>query len=289
MEYLDSSFQEEDLYLEGKYVPGVQYVSTTFEYPEEEVTALGYVATIASAEDAPLKGSFEINRFVVSSEDPITGKFVDGLSGHLNYSDDRSYVFESGLIESYSVSCTLDEIPSINCSLQTWGNVGGYVGDVGGVKEEGDILIPSPGDVEIFIDNCAGGSDLNVGTNAVRSFEYSIEIDWEAIRVLGNQNPADFFVRYPIYLRAYIEIELNDFVPPNFIDTLCKPIYKDLTLNINNCSPLCEEKTLIRRFSLPAAKLVDYDQYSDIDDVLVATLGFKSTIQSIASIGKLLS
>ena len=275
--------------MEGHYVPGVQYVSTSFEYPDEEVTALGFTATIASAPDAPLKGTFELNRFIVSSEDTLTGRFVDGVSGHLNYSNDRSYVFETGLIESYSVSCTLDEIPSVNCSLQTWGNVGGYIRDAGHEREEEDLVIPSPGDVEIIIDNCAGGSDLNVSTNAVRSFDYSIEIDWEPIKVLGNQNPADFFVRYPIYLRAYIEIELNDFVPPNFIHTLCEPIYKDLILNINKCSPFCEEKTLIRRFSLPNAKLVDFDQYSDIDDVLVATLGFKSTIQSISSVGSLLS
>ena len=248
MDYLDSSFQEEELYLEGQYIPGVQYVSTSFEYPEEEITAMGFVATVASTEDAPLKGTFEVNRFIVSNQDLITGQFPHGLSGHLNYSNNRSYVFETGLIESYSVSCTLNEIPSVNCSFQTWGNVGGYVGDLGGEKNEGDILVPSPGDIEILIENCQGGSDLNVGTNAVRTFEYSIEIDWEAIKVLGNQNPADFFVRYPIYLRAYLEIELNDFVPPNFIDTLCSPIYKDLTLNVNNCSPLCEEKTLIRKF-----------------------------------------
>ena len=94
-QYLNSSFQEEELYIQGQYLPGVQYVSTNFEYPEEEVTALGYTATIASAEDAPLKGFFESNRFIVSTEDPITGHFPEGLSGHLNYSDNSIFVILS--------------------------------------------------------------------------------------------------------------------------------------------------------------------------------------------------
>jgi hypothetical protein len=288
MDFLNSSFQEEQLYIKGMELPGVQSVNTTFEYPEEEVTAMGYSATIASSQNAPLKGGLEINRFIVCKEDPITGMFEGGMSGHLNYSDNKSFIFQSGLIENYSVSCTLDEIPSVNCEIQTWGKVGGYIGEVESKPNEEELVVPSPGDIDIVIDNCAGGSNLNAETNAVRTFDYSIEVDWQAIKVLGNQDPADFFVRYPIYIRAYLEIEINDFVPPDFIDTLCQPIYKDLTLRINKCSPMCEEKSLIRQFSLPNAKLVSFDQYSDIDDVLVATLGFKSTIQNIGSVGKLL-
>ena len=50
MDFLNSSFQEEQLYIKGMELPGVQSVNTTFEYPEEEVTAMGYSATIASSQ-----------------------------------------------------------------------------------------------------------------------------------------------------------------------------------------------------------------------------------------------
>ena len=143
--------------------------------------------------------------------------------------------------------------------------------------------MPAPGDIEIQVTDCAGGHELNLTTNAVRSFEYNINIDWEAITTLGSANPCDFFPRAPIVVEAIITVELNDFVPPDFSEQICQPIYKELTLRINKCKQDCDDDdVLIRKFIVPNGRLMEYNNFSDIDDVMLVEMVFRSTTTPVS-------
>ncbi len=294
MSYKNYSFESQKLYLSGQYVPGIQYVESSISSPVEDPLALGYVTPIADSEEGFVNGEFTANRLLVSTEDPITGFFGEGTSGHLRYTDNNAYIFETGLITEYACSCQVDEVPTLDFSLSTWGktftSISGY-GDQPGPEEneEGVLFVPAAGDIEIEIVNCVGGHDLDLSSNAVTRFDYNIEIDWQQIAVMGNRDPAGFYVRYPIEVNSTIEFEINDFVAPDFIKFVCDPVIKDLELRVYGCDITCDgERKLLRKFKLPSARMVDYTQYAGIDDVLMGEIVFQSSNRNINSLSELL-
>ena len=295
MSYKNYSFEDQKLYLSGHYVPGVQYIESSISTPVDDPLAVGWETPIADSEQGVLNGEFSASRFLVSTEDPVTGFFENGTSGHLRYTDNNAYVFETGLITDYVCSCSVDEVPTLDFSLSTWGktftSITGY-GDQPGPEddEEGSLFVPSVGDLEIEITNCAGGHDLDLSSNAVTKFEYRIDIDWQDLAVMGDRNPAGFFVRYPIQVNATIEFEINDFVSPDFIKFLCTPVIKDLELRVYGCDITCSgPRSLLRKFTLPAAKMIDYTQFAGIDDVLTGEIVFQSTSRNITNLSSLLT
>ena len=295
MGYKNYSFEAQNLYLSGQYIPGVQYVESSFKTPVDDPVVMGFLTPIADSEEGPINGEFSANRLLVSTSDPVTGYFPNGVSGHLRYSDDNAYIFETGLITEYTCFCTLDEVPTLDFTLNTWGKVftsiSGY-GDQPGEEEvdAGHIFIPSAGDLEIEIINCEGGHDLDLSTNAVTEFEYRVDIEWNSIDTMGNRDPAGFFVRYPIEANATIEFEINDFVSPDFLKSLCSPVIKDIVLKVYACDITCGgERELLRSFTLPAAKLIDYNQYAGIDNVLMGEVIFRCSSRNINTIGAALS
>lgn len=293
MTYENSDFSDQAVYISGQFLPGLQSVNTTFEFPEENELGLGYSTPVANELDGNIQGEFSTSRLLVSDADPVTGHFANGVSGHLRYQPDKAYVFETGLITRYSATCELNEVPSLDFTMETWGKFFTSVptiGDQPGPEEEYDVdlYLPSAGDVAIEITDCGGGSQLDLKTNAVRSFEYDIVIDWEPINTLGNVLPQGFYIRYPITVDAIITIELNDFIEPDFLTKVCQPIQKDITLKVNACAVGCEEtKQLLRKFYVPDARLLEINNFADMDDVLMAELVFRSTITNIVNIGAL--
>ena len=295
MSYDNYTFDEQSVYISGILVDGVQSVTTNFQYPAVEENSLGYLTPVATSMDGLMEGEFSASRLLVGSGDTLTGHFSDGVSGHLRYSPEHAYVFETGLISSYSCNCEINELPTLDFTMKTWGKVFGSitgVGDQPGPESNlnQELYLPSAGDIEIEVKDCAGGHQLDISTNAVRSFEYNIDLDWTPLSTLGSQNPQGFFVRSPIEVEAVITLELNDFIPPDFLNSLCNPIFKEITLKVNSCSTDCaDSKRLLRKFVLPNGKLVALNQFSDMDDVLLAEVIFKSTNTSAGKVGELVS
>ena len=287
MSYDNYTFDEQEVYISGVFLDGVQSVATNFAYPLKDELSLGYRNPISDALDGELNGDFSVNRLVVSQEDPVTGYFEEGVSGHLSYGENSAYVFQTGLISHYSCTCEINEIPQLDFTMETWGKVFGtpdVEGSMAGpeVNNNYDIFLPSPGDLEIQVTDCAGGHILDLTTNAVRSFEYNINVEWEPLTTIGSQNPRGFFPKTPVVVEAILTIELNDFIPPNFMEEICQPIYKHLTLRVNACKTDCAApSTLIRQFIVPNGRLVEVNNFSDIDDVLITELVFRSTSTSV--------
>ena len=296
MSYNNSTFEEQSLYLSGIYMDGVQSVSTTVDFPDEDYLSLGYTTPVASEIDGVLAGECSANRVLVTEEDILTGCFPQGVSGHLRYTPDSAYVFETGLITDYSCRAEINEIPELDFTLQTWGKmfttITGY-GDQPGpeTNENYETFLPNPGDITMQVTDCAGGHELNLTSNGVRSFEYNIRLEWNEVNTLGASSiPQGFYVSYPIEVEAIVTAEINTFIEPNFLKKLCQPIYKELTLNINKCARDCPESPqLLRKFVVPNGQLLSYSNFSDMDDVLVVELIFVSKITSVYGLGKLLS
>ena len=122
MTYDNYTFDDQEVYISGVFLEGVQSIATNFTYPLEDDLSLGYRGPIAEGLDGgDLNGDFSANRLLVVQEDPVTGYFEKGVSGHLRYSPERAYIFETGLISNYSCTCELNEIPMLDFTMLTWG------------------------------------------------------------------------------------------------------------------------------------------------------------------------
>ncbi len=294
MTHNNSSFEEQSLYLSGVYIDGVQSIASNIDFPSEDYLSLGYTTPVASAIDGVLEGEFSANRVLISEEDILTGCFPQGVSGHLRYTPESSYIFETGLITDYSCRAEINEIPELDFTLQTWGkmftSITGYGEQPGSeTNHDYDTFLPNPGDITMEVTDCAGGHELNLTSNGVRSFDYNIRVEWNEVSTLGSSSvPQGFYVSYPIEVEAIVTVEVNTFIEPNFLKKICQPIYKKLTLNINKCDPDCgDSPQVLRKFVVPNGQLLSYSNFSDMDDVLLVELVFVSKITSIYGLGAL--
>jgi len=293
MTYDNHTFEDQELYLSGMFLNGVQSYYSTFTLPDEDVMALGYTNPVAGAPDSNLAGEVSINRLIVGAEDPLTGFFEGGISGHFNYDEGSSYLFDQGYISNYNCICAVNEIPELNTILETYGTMKGSIvgeGDQPGPEDPNadNLVITAPGDLSLEITNY-NGPQIDLSTNAVQSFEYNIIIEWEPLYSVGSLKPQGYMTRGPVLVETILTVELNDSVPPDFSSLICTPNLKDLTIKIRKCDSGCGEAETIRKFVAPCSKLIEYTQISSIEDVLIVEMVFKSTTTSVAKLGEIVS
>ena len=80
-----------------------------------------------------------------------------------------------------------------------------------------------------------------------------------------------------------------DFESPDFRNSLCSPVVKNVLINLNKCDTGCNEGELLRSFRISPAQLIDFNQYSNTDDVLMGQVTLKGlgyNIQSVKNIFK---
>jgi len=294
MSYDNHPYEDQELYISGMFLNGMQSYYSTFSLPDEDIMSMGYTQPIAGTPTAPLEGEVVIERLIVEKEDPLTGFFEGGISGHFNYDSSSSYLFNLGYISNYSCSCAVNDMPELNTTIRTFGEMKGSItgyGDQPGTEAANtpELFMVAPGDISVDITNYAGGPELNLNTNAVKSFDYNINIEWEPLYCLGSFTPQGFINRGAAIVDVVLEVELNDSVPPDFTSLVCSPTMKNLVFNIRKCNAACDDGEIIRTFSAPCAKLIDYSQISDLGEVLTLELYFKSTSTSIGNLGEIVS
>ena len=287
MSYENYNFDNQNVYLSGQFIQGVQSVSTNFEYPEKEVFGAGYSGPLARSEEGEINGDFEITR-IVTEEDPISGFFEQGIDGYLNYGNQKAYTFETGIIDRYSFNAEVGSIPTIDTNFQIWGEVKTQFDYPPDPKEEINIPIISNGDIEVVLENCLGGHPFNASSELITSLSFDIDINWKPIMQMASIRPAGFIAVQPTVVVFDLSFEVNDFESPDFEKTLCLPILKNITINIKDCSINCKDpsKTL-RSFTIPQAQLIGYNQDSSMDGPLMGHATFRCTTLNPSTLHKI--
>ncbi len=296
MAYDNHPFEEQELFLSGVYLEGVQGVTTNWSLPDDDIMSLGFVTPIAGTPNSNFEGEVTINRLVVSSEDPLTGFFNQGVSGHYKYGDDYAYLFDQGYITNYSCICETSEIPQLDTTLKTFGTIKGsapgYVDQPGPeTYPNNTIYLPNVGDVKLEITN-HNDSDpkIDISTDLVEAFEYTVDVDWEPLYGVGSLNPLEYYNRGAAVVQAVITLDINKTVTPDFHSLICSPTLKDISLTIFSCGDNCDdEKTVVRKFTTPCAKLVEYNNIATNLEVLTAEIVFKSVNTPVTQLAEILS
>ena len=293
MKYDNHPFSEQEVFIEGVFLEGVQSALSNFVLPDEDVMALGYVNPVAGAPDEALQGEVTVNRFIVSDVDPLVDYFVGDFEGHFNYDEENVFVFKKGHMTDYSCYCTINEVPELNASFKIFGNMEGVAKTAAIVEDNPvtNIYLPAAGDLKLQITDIAGGTTIDVDTNAVQSFDYRIQMDWQPLYTVGAVEPQGYLLNGGALIETIVEIELNDSIPPNFQALVCSPVLKDLVLEAKACGSQCEkgDEKVVRRFSSPCSKLIEYNQLGGVGEVLTAEIVFKSNSTSLAGLKALVT
>ena len=271
---------QQQVYMFGERLRGVQSCTASWSAPETYVNSIGVAGgTIGTTVEESLRADFEVERLMITPHDPLVNLFDStDLSGEIHYgSGSDNFAFNGGFIGAYSCSCAVGEIPSLNFSITAYGESGGSVASLGRSAEVDDtIIIAHPGSISLDVDGHA--------SNAIQSFEVSINIDRSPVNVIGQLTPAHFITTFPIEVDCQFTLNVQDYESSSLFDFVCNPKKQNLNFQFMDCANQQE----VRKFFIPSAKLVDYSQTALVNSDLQATFTYKSLVTNIQNIKKIL-
>jgi hypothetical protein len=269
----------QNVYIKGERIRGVQSCSGGWTAPETYVNALGYDGGfIGNVVEESLQANFDVERLMISPHDPITSLLADEqMSGEVAYGDGKNFAFNGGFITSYSCACAIGEIPSLNFSLLAYGQSGGSVPAEARTPELDDsIIIAHPGSILLDVDGFE--------TNRIQSFEVSVNIERTPYNIIGQLQPSEFIMQFPIQVDCTFSMHVDDYESSNMHDFVCTPKEQNLNFAFKDCASGDE----IRRLFVKQAYLMDYNQSGGIGEPLEANFTYKSNLNSIENLRKTL-
>lgn len=270
----------QQVYIFGERLRGVQSCTASWSSPEVYVNSIGVEGgLVGTTIQESLRADFDVERLMITPHDPIIDYFeTTDLSGEIHYGDSsNNFAFNGGYISSYSCSCAIGEVPSLNFSVVAYGNSGGGAASLGRGKEADDtIVIANPGSISVDVEGYA--------SNAIQSFELSIAVDKTPVNVIGQLSPAHFIPSFPVEVNCQFVLNVQDYESSQLFDVICSPKKQDINLVFMDCDRSKE----VRRFFLPDSKLIDYSQAALINQGLEATFSYKCLVNNLANIKKLL-
>ncbi len=281
-------YADQKVFISGMELAGVQSSEGNYGLPIEPIQSLGIQGGINEDPGVQnLEANFTVDRIVVTNEDPLTGFFVDdilGISGHLIYDEDKAFAFDRGFIDTYTSSCSINQIPTLDFSMTVFGGAIGAEGVPTGrsVAKNNPIYIARPGDISLNV----SGAD----TNRIQSYNYSIEIPRRPLKYLGSEwSPQGFIIDYPIPVNVSFVMEVDDYKGQKFLDMICKEHRQDLEIVLNDCKNTCGLGSGIRTFRAPQARLINYNQIGSIEQALTATVEYRAYVTNITGIKNLIN
>lgn len=269
---------QQEVYINGERLRGVQSCEASWSAPESYVNAIGIQGgTVGTTVDDIVQAEFNVERIMVSPYDPIVNLFDSTtINGEIDYGDGGNFAFREASINNYSCSCAVGELVSLNFGITAYGRSGGVPSGSGKGNELDDtILIPSPGSIIVDVD----GHE----TNAVQSFDFQISLTRNPIVLTGSNAPQHYIVEYPIQVDCQFSLIIDDYKSSDMLDFICEPKSQNLNLRFADCGSGED----VRRFFIPNAKVIDYRQAGSIEDRLNATFTYKSLIRDISDLKKI--
>ena len=202
---------DQSFYINGTQISGLSSLDASYSIPTEDNNFLGYVGPADLIQNAPGVGKFSFQRVMISSDEPITDLIASptGFDGGLQFNS-QSVNFQSGYIDSYSCTFSVDSLPQSTVSISAYGEVGKAVDISKNPNPQTNYFIPSSSGVTIDFD----GRE----TNRVLSFSFSLNTENRPYYKIGSIFPAEVVPGTPIKQNFNIELEVDDFQTRNVYD-----------------------------------------------------------------------
>jgi hypothetical protein len=195
---------EQSFYINGLQMSGVSSLDASYSIPAEENNFLGYVGPADLIQNAPGVGNFSFQRVMMSSDEPITELLLmeEGFDGGVEFNS-QEINFQSGYINSYECSFSVDSLPQSTVSISAYGEVGPFVVKQKNPVNQRELFTPTSSGISIDFD----GRE----TNRVLSFSFSMNLDHSPVYKIGSIFPCEVVLGTPIRQNFSIEIEVDDY------------------------------------------------------------------------------
>jgi len=150
------------------------------------------------------------------------------FSGIMNYGS-KSFIFTEAYMETYSASCGIGEIPSINASATVFGQFG--TGELGAVPTNvpaSDLNIASYNSMEVDLDE--------FNTNRMLSFSVEIATPRVPLYAVGLDVPTGVIAGTPVEVNVNFVLDIDDYEIKNMRLVPEETVFRNakITLNKNN-------------------------------------------------------
>jgi len=160
---------EQTIVVNGYALSGVTNIDGSYGISEKPIKVAG-VGFIDALIEKPLEGNFSISRQMVGFdpllETNVLGKYSfdeNNLSGVILYDDNRKgFGFKNGRINSYSISCSVGQIPEIQTDITVYGELGKNVMKTNSYELKSDHMSSFDGDYVFYTNSL--GRVLDAGT-----------------------------------------------------------------------------------------------------------------------------
>ena len=201
---------------------------------------IGYNGDPDFIQDSPASANFSFSRAVISSEKPITDLIQDtGFDGSIEYNG-KFLNFQSGYLDSYSITFSVDSLPESSVGISVYGEMGANVPVSPQRPNQTEFFIPSSSGISL---NCDGRE-----TNRVTNFSLAISPRREPVYKIGSIFPCEVSYITPINNSFSVEMDVDDYESRNVYDYIRTGIHtKNIQISlIDQCD---KTKTIVYSFN----------------------------------------
>ena len=252
---------DQEFHINGLQVSGVSSLNASYNIPTENNDYLGYVGPAEFFQNAPGVCTLSFERSMITDDKPITELIgsTSGFDGGLSFNS-KNFNFQSGFINSYQCSFSVDSIAESSISISAFGEVGPNVEIKKNTQTQNELFIPTSSGINI---ECDGRE-----SNRVLSFSFNTQIDNEPIYKIGSIFPCEVMVRTPLKQSFSIEMEIDDFDAKNVYDYMRTGIHlEDIRVTLKSqCGSQKEVEYLFKNAHLLSQKInTDADNNTKVE------------------------
>lgn len=224
--------EAESLTINGSGIQGIESISANYNSVAQPISNLG-ISEIQFAPQGPQQANLSVNTLLTHTISPsspapfaelmynFTGK--SPFSGVVNHGT-KKFIFTEGYMETYSLSCSIGQIPSISTSSVIYGEFGTGELTMPVDNYPGEINIPSYSSMEINLDTFT--------TNRVLSFDIDVATPRVPLYAVGLDTPTGVIAGSPIEVNVNFSIEPDDYEIKNMRFVPDQTIFEDVTITL---------------------------------------------------------
>ena len=229
--------EAESIAINGSGIQGVQSVSANYSSVAQPLRNLG-INSIEFVPEGPQTASLDVDTLLINTLSPSapasSAEIMQNFTGDLAFSGvvnhgTKNFIFTEGYLETYSVSCSIGEIPQVSTSSVIYGEFGtGTLVDVPADNYPSTLNIPSYSSMEINLDT--------FNTNRVSSFDVNIATPRVPLYVVGSDVPTGVIAGTPVEVNVNFALEPDDYEIKNMRLVPDQTVFQNtvITLKKNN-------------------------------------------------------
>lgn len=212
--------ENQHFYIDSKEVLGIQDFSFNYDLPIDQIRYLG-METVTFAQTRPVTAEITLNKLMIDADNFLNYTGDATFSGYLQYKD-KYFAFNSGILNNYTLACSVNEIPTLTTNLTVLGQFGSGVQKASSTLPKNDIQILNYGDIEVSL------NDFQF--NRLQNLQISIDTTRSIIYSLGNSYPIQIVSNPPTVTNITFGIKADDYQVKSIRELLCQ--YKVDSLSI---------------------------------------------------------